>query len=215
MTAKKCIRRLVTVNPERNPIHFSRLIRSRLGAKPSEIAAQDGVPEEAIIQSIKSAEMYVEVNSLNFSNHSVFSGINKTMPPTTDMILRALKAKKEVGEGKSKKKVHDFATQLKAGELVKGFVEAVQPKATKGGDTNVNVNASANAANFNEAAYQPGFEELIDSISSKVKKQNELPREVGTTNDDVVLIGEGEIGDSADDDVAEDEGSKPPVEVSP
>src|ERR1039458_4920187 len=105
------------------------------------------------------------------------------------MILRALKAKKEVGEGKNKKKVQDFVTQLKAGELVKGFVEAVQPKAT-GSKTEVNVNASANSANFNEAAYQPGFEELIDSISSRVKKQNDQPREVGTTTDDVLLIAE-------------------------
>ena len=61
----------------------------------------------------------------------------------------------------------------------------------------MNVNASANAANFNEAAYQPGFEELIDSISSRVKKQNELPREVGTTTDDVVLIADGDVEDSA------------------
>ena len=206
------------ITPERNPVHFSRLMRSRLGAKPSDIAAADGVSEEVVVGSIKNAQLYCELHSLDFTNIQVLRTIGDVMPETGLAIKRGLRARKTVGAGKRSRSVDDIAAQQKTVANVVKLVETMQPKANMNISASANAGASAQTANFNEAAYQPGFEELIDGISANVQSHNQLPREVGTTNDDVILVEDEEDEDSAERESVtgrSDGDESPPVETSP
>jgi len=178
--------RLIRAEDKRSQIHYERWLRQQCGATLEEIAAVDKVTVESVRTSIIRYEMHKQARSLESTNTAVGGTVIAVMPTVTDMLKRGLTAKKKRKAANNKIVAeHDMATQLKAGEVVRGFVESIQPKSGSKVDINNQVNSQTNISTrgFNEATYQPGFEERIVTIRAKVNQQNLLPREVGTPDD--------------------------------
>jgi hypothetical protein len=203
---------LVPAKPRDFNTHFRRLIQKTMGATNESIAKAEGVSIVQIEKSIRIAEIYREQNSLDAANVAVGNIAVELASDVKSAIrtgLRATKVSKRFRRKNGELQEYSVTTpdhdiQLKAVDHYKGLIEAIQPKGTK-----VNVNASANAAAsasaFSESSYQPGVEEAIDRIRSKVEQANVGPRELATIKDDDADIIEGEVvdGESAD----EEEGS--------
>ena len=213
--ANKAITR---VSPDAQPIDFQRLIRRKMGASAKDISAADGVTEAAVLESINVAELYMSLHSLEHANAAVVGIVKDTANETQKTLRRGLNAKKKSRNKWGRTVVeHDIPTQLKAVGQFTAMVEAIQPKGGKGITVNANAAANAQATTFSEENYQPGFEELIDTIRSKVARQNLVPREVSTTTDDVVLDGGELIDDSAEEPNSRNEDDEPDdsAEASP
>ena len=205
--------------------HIRRLIQKTLGATDEAISKAEGVSVEVVKRSIRVAEIYREEHSLDAVNLVVGQTVTGLSVDVQKALRNSLQAKKGVKRYVRRKgKVHermvqvaDHETQLKAVGEYRGLVLAIQPK---GGGVNVtnNATATANAAAFSEANYQPGVEEMIDKIRSKVEQQNTVPRELGTIKDDDADIIEGDPSDvSADseDGASDEEEQRPPEPAEP
>lgn len=189
---------------EPNPIDFQRLIRRKLGATTKEIAVADGITEKAALASVNAAEIYLDLHSLEHVNAAVGRIVQNSAEKTQKTLHRSLEAKLRTRDKKGRVHIEeDFSTQLRAVGEFTSMVEAIQPKGGKGVTVNANSTANAQATAFSEENYQPGFEELIDTIRTKVERQNLIPREVGTTTDDVVLDG-GELEENSAEDPSSD-----------
>lgn len=206
-------------------IHLRRLIQQTMGATPEAIAKAEGVSFESIKRSIVQAEVYRERNSLEFANLAVGHIAVSLSEDVSNSLRSALKAKKTIKKfvrrngslHEQSVTVVDHETQLSAVSEYRGLVQAIQPK---GGNINVNAaaNAEAKASSFSEASYQPGVEEMIDKIRSKVEEQNSRPRELATIKDDEADIIEGEpdsVSTDEEESLDEEGGSDEPVETSP
>lgn len=197
--------------PGTNPVHFQRLIRRKMGATIKDIAHADRISERAVAESVNAAEIYLNLHSLEYVNASVGSIVSEVRNEAKLALKNGLTAKKKEKDKKSGRVVtkNDLPMQMRALSEMTGMVEAIQPKAGKGVVVNANAaaNAAAGATTFSEENYQPGFEEIIDTIRAKVERQNLVPREVSTTTDDVIL--EGELEDSAEETDSRDEDDEP------
>jgi hypothetical protein len=210
---------IVKPAPDAQPIDFQRLIRRKLGVTAKEIALADGVSEEVVSSSINAAQLYLETHSLEYCNASVAGIVTDVSKEVRLALKRGLTAttRKKNKWGRTVL-LHDHKTQLNAVGQVTGLVEAIQPK---GKGIVVNTSAAANstsqAAGFSEENYQPGFEELIDSIRAKVERQNLVPREVSTTVDDVILDAEELVEESTGEPDSRNEDDEPDgsAEASP
>jgi hypothetical protein len=183
-------------------IHLRRLIAQRMGASIQEIADAEKISITTVQNSIKAAEMYREVHSLDFTNMEISKTVTQVLPDTGKAIVRGLRAKKTIKTYRRRnnrleesfRTVHDIETQLEAVGKVTALAEVVQPKGAK---VNVSANASAqaSAAAFSDANYQPGVEEKIDRIRQKIEQARTRPRELATIKDDEADIIEGEVED--------------------
>lgn len=194
----------VPIDPNRNPIHFQRYTRFKAGASVEQIAKADHVVTQTVQQSIDQVNAYREAFSIDFTNMAVGKTVTGVLPDAGKALKRALNAKTKVRDWKGRlREHHDHKTQIHAAEALTGMIEAIQPKGGKGLAVNVNATAGAQASNFNESTYKPGFEEKIDEIRARVRETNLLPREVGTTFDHDAEVIEGELEESAADESSE------------
>jgi hypothetical protein len=222
---------LVPYNGSISSEHIVRYIQKTLGATDEAIAKAEGVSVEVVKRSIRKTEIYRETNSLDAVNLAIGHQIMDLTVDAKTAIRSGMKAHKYVKryvrrKGKLQERfirTPDHEIQLAAVGEFRGLVEAIQPKGTKI-NNNVNASASATAAasSFSEASYQPGVEEMIDKIRSKVDEQNRVPRELGTIKDDDADIIEGdpediESAETSDGALGEEEEVQPPVtaEMSP
>lgn len=185
----------ITGRPTKNSLQFQRWLRHKCGATVEEIAKTDGVDVKYVRQAIDAAEVYHRTHSLEMVNTSVGGAIQAVMPEVTKTLKRGLTSKKrrKAANGRMITE-HDMTIQLKTVGEVRGLVESIQPKGNKGGDVNVNTTnqTAIGVRAFSEDTYQPGVEERIDAIRSRVTQQNLLPREVGTPDDPDAEIEETE-----------------------
>ena len=172
-----------------SPLHKLRWNMHRQGMEPAEIAKQHGVDEQVVRQSITRVEAAINSYTVEETARLQFRKLAVLDRAETNMLKEALKAETAlVVDGVViKKSVPDWATRLKAAELLTGRLSAVQPR--KG--IEINQAKTEQHLHVDAAHHQSGkgFEDILRKIESN---QRQLPPAIPASELDIRMMTEEE-----------------------
>jgi hypothetical protein len=183
-----------------NLTHLDRFIRNRNGKTIEEIAAEDGITQEAVRKSIRAVEFKKGFHTQEYLQEMLIGITLKSSPSVQNALLEALDAstkrtvKNDRGEDMTILEP-DHDTRLKAVGEFRQIAAVAQPK--PGHQTSVKVGVGVIGGVGQASGSFVGMEEVLRDIRQKRKEQPVLE---GKTVQSVVLeASKSEIIDGDDD----------------